>query len=181
MKSLKKKKCKNCNEIFTPHNSLQKACSIKCAVEITKKQKKKEFKQETRKLKEKLKTRSDWMREAQIACNRYIRLRDTGKACISCGRDTGAKINAGHYRSVGSCPELRFNELNIYLQCEHCNSYLSGNAIEYRKNLKELIGNDLLEYLEGPHETKKYTVDELKEIKQLYNYFANKLEKELQS
>lgn len=176
---MKQKKCKNCNELYAPNNSLQKACSVKCAVELTKKQKKKEFKQETRKLKEKIKTRSDWMREAQIACNRYIRLRDTRKACISCGRDSGAKINAGHYRSVGSCPELRFNELNIHLQCEHCNSYLSGNAIEYRKNLKELIGNDLLEYLEGPHEAKKYTIEELKEIKQLYNYFANKLEKEL--
>jgi len=156
---------------------LQKACSVTCAIELTKNQKKKEFKQETRKLKEKIKSRSDWMREAQIATNRYIRARDAGKPCISCGRNSGAKMNAGHYRSVGSCPELRFNELNIHLQCEHCNSYLSGNAIEYRKNLSELIGDDLLEYLEGPHEIKKYTAEELKEIKQLYNYFANQLEK----
>jgi len=178
---IKQKKCKNCNELFTPHNSLQKACSVKCAIGLTKSQKKKEFKQETRKLKEKLKTRSDWMRESQIACNRYIRARDAGKPCISCGRNSGAKMNAGHYRSVGSCPELRFNELNIRIQCEHCNSYLSGNAIEYRKNLRVLIGDELLEYLEGPHDAKKYTVEELKEIKQLYNYFANQLEKELKS
>lgn len=176
---MKQKKCKNCNELFTPHNSLQKACSPRCALDIVEADKKKEFRRETKRLKEKLKTRSDWMREAQIACNRYIRARDAGKPCISCWRNSGAKMNAGHYRSVGSCPELRFNELNIHLQCEHCNSYLSGNAIEYRKNLSEMIGNDLLEYLEGPHEAKKYTIEELKEIKQLYNYFANQLEKEL--
>lgn len=176
---MKQKKCKNCNELFTPHNSLQKACSVKCAIELTKNQNRKEFKQETRKLKEKIKTRSDWMREAQHQFNRYVRLRDSDMPCISCGRHHEGQYHAGHYRTVKAHPEIRFNELNCHKQCQPCNAHLSGNLIEYRKSLRIKIGDDLLEYLEGPHEAKKYTIEELKEIKQLYNYFANQLEKEL--
>lgn len=175
----KQKKCKNCGGYFPPFNSLQKVCGTSCAVALVGKEKKKERKRETREMREKLKTRSDFMREAQTACNRYIRARDAGNPCISCGGNTGAKMNAGHYRSVGSCPELRFNEFQIYFQCEKCNSYLSGNQIEYRKALRLKIGDELLEWIESNHGPKKYTVEELKEIKQLYNYFANQLEKSL--
>lgn len=117
----------------------------------------------------KLKSRSDWLREAQIAFNAYIRERDKGRACVSCGQATGCKMNAGHYRSVGSSPATRFEELNCWLQCEKCNSYLSGNQIEYRKELLRRIGPERLEWLEGPHEVKKYTVDQLKQIKANYS------------
>jgi hypothetical protein len=66
-----------------------------------------------REAKAKLKTRSQWLKGAQIVFNRFIRLRDEGDSCISCGRNTGAKMNAGHYKSVGSTPALRFNEDNV--------------------------------------------------------------------
>ena len=74
------------------------------------------------------------------------------------------RMNAGHYKSVGSTPALRFNEGNVHLQCEHCNSYLSGNIGEYRPRLIAKIGLEMVEFLEGPHEPKKYTIDELKEL-----------------
>lgn len=117
---------------------------------------------------DRLKSRSDWLREAQIAFNAYVRERDSGLACVSCGRNTGAKMNAGHYRSVGSCPSLRFEPLNCWLQCEACNSYLSGNLIPYRQELLRRIGPEKLEWLEGPHDPKRYTVEQIQEIKRHY-------------
>ena len=94
-------------------------------------------------------------------------MRDKNLLCISCQKPP-KKRNAGHYRSVGACPELRFEELNCHMQCEHCNTYLSGNLIEYRKNLILKIGVEKVEFLESKHEPKKYTIDEIKEIKAKY-------------
>lgn len=146
-------------------------CSIKCLAEhqknkrIAKKQK--DERAELKKRKEKLKTKSDYAGEAQAAFNAYIRERDKGQLCISCQKPPKKK-NAGHYRSVGACPELRFEELNVHLQCEHCNTYLSSNAIEYRINLVKKIGLEYVEWLEGPHPPKKYTIEDLKQIKKEY-------------
>ena len=77
-------------------------------------------------------------------------------------------MNAGHYRSVGSCPELRFNEENCFLQCEHCNSYLSGNIIEYRKRLADKMGAYKVEWIEGKHEPLKLTIDEIIKLISVY-------------
>jgi len=112
--------------------------------------------------------RSTRIKAAQTAFNAFIRARDAKLPCISCGRSTGCKMNAGHFKSVGAHPELRFNELNCHLQCEHCNSFKSGNISLYIPNLIEKIG--LLEYekLNEPHEAKKYTCADLKEIELHY-------------
>jgi hypothetical protein len=110
------------------------------------------------------------MKEAQQAFNALRRMEDgllRGGTCISCGSKTG-KQNCGHYRSVGSCPELRFEPLNTYLQCEKCNSYLSGNLINYRINLVKLIGVEKVEWLEKSHEPLKLSIDDLKALKALY-------------
>jgi hypothetical protein len=108
-----------------------------------------------------LKPRSHWLRQAQVAFNGWIRARDADLGCISCGTRDG-KVNAGHYRSVAACPELRFEPLNVHRQCERCNTFLHGNLIHYREALKTLIWKDALEWLEGPHEPKHYTTDELR-------------------
>ena len=166
-KILKLKKCKSCGDKFEPIRTLQIACSMQCAIDLVNKQKEKDKQKETRGLKAKLKTRADWLREAQAAFNAFIRERDKDEPCISCGSFTG-KRNAGHYRSVGACPELRFNEENVHTQCEKCNSWLSGNAIAYRKNLLAKIGQEKLEWLEGKHEPLKLTIEQIKEIKETY-------------
>jgi hypothetical protein len=115
-----------------------------------------------------MKSRADWLREAQAAFNRYIRLRDHDKPCISCGRQHQGQWHAGHYRSVGACPELRFEELNVHKQCAPCNDHLSGNIVEYRRGLIERIGIDRVEWLEGNHAAKKYTIEEIRAIKAEY-------------
>ncbi len=165
----KGKKCKVCKQVYKPTKPLQSVCSPLCAIEHSKALKAKKEKVEHREAKEKLKSRSDWMREAQQSFNTFIRYRDNARryGCISCGTKQG-KENAGHYRSVGSSPELRFNEENCHLQCEKCNTYLHGNLINYRIALIQRIGLDRVEWIEGKHEPKKYTIDDLKSIKSEY-------------
>ncbi|MBL4664241.1 MAG: recombination protein NinG [Flavobacteriaceae bacterium] len=163
------KKCKECkSKIENPYSSTQIACSPLCAILLAQKARAKEDKKKHKEMKEKIKTKGKWLQEAQQEFNKYIRKRDEGNSCISCGRSTGCKINAGHYRSVGACPELRFCEDNVHLQCEQCNCFKSGNAIDYRIGLIKKIGLDQVEWLEGPHDLNNYTIDDIKEIKARY-------------
>ena len=120
-----------------------------------------------REAKVKAKTKAQWMKEAQAAFNKFIRIRD-GNHCISCGKQSSGQIHGGHYRTTKAAPELRFNELNCHSQCAQCNNYLSGNLVSYRKNLVAKIGIELVEWIEGPHDPKHYTIDDLKAIKKEY-------------
>lgn len=162
------RKCKVCKTKFEPrYNSVQPCCSVSCAYQYAKDLKEKKWKKEKAKRKKELMTLQDWLKICQTHFNKYIRLRDKGNNCISCNKPA-KKENAGHYRSVGGNPELRFNEENVYLQCEYCNTYQHGNLIEYRKNLVNKIGLERVEWLEGKHEPKKYTIPEVKELIEYY-------------
>lgn len=175
---VKPKVCKVCKELFIPRSGLQKVCGIGCAIALSVKTRQKREKCETKALKEKLKTRSQWLKEAQIEVNKYIRLRDRDLPCISCQRFHTGQWHAGHYRTVGAQPALRFNELNIHKQCAPCNNHLSGNLIEYRINLIAKIGLDKVEWLEGKHEPMKYTIDDIMQIKELYKKKLKELQNE---
>ena len=188
------KKCsvKTCRASFVPKVSFQSWCSPDCAVVIARdKQEKKRRslasieRREIKVRKEKLKSRADHLREAQAAVNEYVRLRDAHLPCISCDSMpndndlmTGSRWDAGHYRSVGACPELRFEPLNIHRQCVKCNRNLSGNAVEYRIRLVLRIGAETVAWLEGPHEPRKYTVEEIKTIKAEYRAKTKELKRE---
>jgi hypothetical protein len=165
---LRARKCKTCWKSFSPERDGQKVCGDLCAELFGKAQSEKQERKSDRARKDAIKTRSDYLKEAQIEFNRYIRARDANLSCISCGRNSGAKINAGHFLSVGSNPQLRFNEKNCHLQCEHCNTYLSGNIHQYRPRLVEKIGLQAVEALESDQAIRKWTIDELKAIKALY-------------
>lgn len=162
-------KCPVCKSPAELRINLKLFCSYECAAkwgkaqaEKAKAKKQVEQRRADREKLKRLKTRSQWLKDLQVVFNRFIRLRDAGKPCISCGRDTGAKMNAGHYLSVGAHPELRFNEMNCHRQCEHCNSFKSGNQAQYRPRLIEKIGLEKVEWLEGKHEPLKLTIDEIK-------------------
>lgn len=192
-KKPKPKTCKNpaCRASFVPQRLGQAVCSPKCAlatVEVQKAKEKKSLAQAGRRdikvRKEKLKTRADHLREAQAAVNEYVRLRDAHLPCISCDSTpndndlmTGSRWDAGHYRSVGACPELRFEPLNIHRQCVKCNRNLSGNAVEYRIRLVLRIGAEKVAWLEGLHPACKYTVEEIKAIKAKYRAKTRELKK----
>ena len=175
------KTCKACKSKFEPTRPLQTCCDIPCAIVHANNLKAKNARKEHKIAKERIKSRGDYAREAQIAFNSWVRARDQGKPCISCGSFTG-KQNAGHYRSVGCSPSTRFEPLNCHLQCEKCNSYLSGNLINYRINLIKTgkITHEQLEWLEGHHEPKHYSIDDLKEIKAKYTKLARELKNAIQ-
>lgn len=179
------KKCRVCRQPFEPRQPMQAVCGVACAKELAasirgKAEKQAAIKQRKadRERKEKLKSRSELAREAQAAFNSWIRLRDAGRACISCGRRHEGQYHAGHYLSVGARPELRYEPLNVWKQCSPCNTHLSGNAVLFRQALVREIGLDRVEWLEGPHQAKKYTADELRAIKTEYAAMARELKRE---
>ena len=89
--------------------------------------------------------------KCQLAFNEYVRKRDlTGDyfKCISCGEIKDERfMHAGHFYNVGHYPGLRFEEDNCHGQCNHCNTFLHGNLIEYRDNLLFKIGAERFEAL----------------------------------
>lgn len=175
MKAAKEKKCRECGKIFTPRMTTQTSCSPICAIAQGKKKVAKDKKEsqkvdrkESRARVESVQPLSYYHKKAQAAFNGFIRERDAGQSCISCGRNTGAKMNAGHYRTVGASKETRYDEDNCHLQCEHCNSYLSGNIGEYRPQLIAKIGQLAFDKLMGPHPRKKWTREELIALAEQY-------------
>lgn len=164
-------RCKICKDKFEARYFLQKTCvNPACLAEWAKLDREVKSDKAHNKKKKELKDndRSFRAKEAQKAFNAYIRSRDIKDPCISCQRHHKGQYHAGHYRSVGACPELRFEELNNNKQCAPCNNHLSGNITEYRINLIKKIGLDKVEWIEGKHEPKKYTCAQLKEIELKY-------------
>ncbi|KVV22325.1 hypothetical protein WK80_22310 [Burkholderia multivorans] len=185
--SLKAKRCPCCKHTFTPLRSMQKVCGPLCAAAWAKRladQKAARARRDERKSlrdrMEKAKTRGEHLRELQAAFNAWIRARDAGQPCISCGRPASwsGQWDAGHYRSVGSSPELRFEPDNVHRQCGPCNVHLSGNLIPYRVNLIKKIGVARVEWLEGAHPPKKLTIDEIQKMKAFYRAEVRRLKKE---
>ena len=134
---------------------------------------------------------------AQKQFNRYIRLYryhiNGDRNCISCGRheseidDKGfGKFDCGHFQSVGAFPELRFCEDNAYLQCKSCNGgsgkYARKNqtvGAEYERRLREKVGDNLVDWLKGPHEPARLRASDYIEVKKRYSALANEIEKSL--
>jgi hypothetical protein len=175
------KKCKSCGVPFTPVRPMQKVCSPACAMKVARQVVDKAEKKETKLKLDAMQTKPQLVKKAQTAFNAYIRARDVGKPCISCDKplDGGANtFDAGHYRSVGSAPHMRYVEDQVHGQCKKCNRHLSGNAVEYRKRLLERIGLERLEQIESDNVLRKYTKEALIEIARHYNEQARQLTKE---
>ena len=156
------------------HSKLKSFCSMEHLIEFSRSAQAQQFvkkvrAKETREKREKLRTRSEWLRLAQKAFNEYIRVRDRGKPCVSCGASQGVTVrggdfDAGHYRSRGSSPHLAFHIHNCHSQCVKCNRHLSGNIVEHRKELVIRIGIEKLEKLEQDNRPRNYTIKDFQRI-----------------
>jgi hypothetical protein len=190
VKEKKARKCAHCSAEFRPtFNTTQRVCSPACALAMAPVHQVKARKaladierREIKVRKEKLKSRSDHMKDAQQAFNEFIRWRDqvAGHACISSGRPldwSGNQTDAGHYRSVGSAPHLRFDERNCHAQSKQDNRFLSGNAVDYRIGLIARIGLEAVEALEADQSVKKYTIEDLKALTAKYRALTRELKK----
>ena len=145
---------------------MQVVCGLDCAILMAKHEAQKKHHAKTRKMREAMndKDRRHWIKKTQAAFNAYIRERDKNEPCISCGRFHKGQYHAGHYRPAGNNSALRFDERNCHRQCAPCNSHLSGNLIAYRQSLIRKLGQDVVDYLDNHHETKRWSIAELKSI-----------------
>ena len=149
---------------------MQKACSPSCAIDLVKAKQAKEYKQETTKKRREFlaNDKSHWKKKAAAACHKYIRARD-GDHCISCGEDrSGNQIHAGHLRTRGAASQLQFHWANVNSQCSRCNLNLSGNLLEYRKNLIKKVGEQMVDYLESNNSVYNWTVEDYREVVEYY-------------
>lgn len=173
----KPKRCQNaeCGQEFVPRfKRTEKVCSNACALVVARTDKRIQNlghraiadrqRKEIKARREKLKSRADHLKDCQAAFNAYIRLRDASLPCVSCGRPAtwDGQWHASHYRSVGSTPALRFDPRNVHRACSICNSHLSGNIMGYRPELVRRVGEEVVLWIEGPHDPQKWTVDEIK-------------------
>jgi len=179
MKQLKDKKCRQCKQPFIPATSMQIVCTPQCLFAYRKAQKEKAFKAETVVMKKALLDvdKAHWAKKAREACHAYIRERDKHLPCVSCGRHHNGQHHAGHYKPSHVNSALRYDERNIFKQCAPCNTHLSGNLGEYRKSLVVRLGTETVEWLDGNHEIKKWSLEELKAIEAHYKEKIKQLRK----
>lgn len=105
--------------------------------------------------------------------SQYIILRDcletthsTDKAyCCTCGKITlRGDLQAGHF-TAGRGNSYLFYEKGVHAQCVVCNTYLDGNVEMYEAFILRKYGQEELDYQKRLRwETKKYTMEELKEL-----------------
>jgi len=170
-------KAPSCKIRFEPISPNQVVHTAECATEYSKhlreKKEKKmllEIHRKNKLTKEKLKTLSEHLKEFQVIFNTFIRLRDRGKPCISCGRSLeGRKVNASHFWSVGGNPSVRFDLFNAHNSCVPCNQHKHGNLQDYAIRLPGRIGQAEFEALNTRRtQSRKYTIPELIDLKQLF-------------
>jgi len=209
IKKKQRKRCKQCNVLFTPTADFQKNCSKECDFEyiidpdnlksLVKEGEDRKIKDNNKKkLAFKQNDKSFLMKKAQDTFNKFIRLRDKDEPCISCPyiwndpnrfRNQSMKsksftvdnrqAHASHYMSVGKAKGLRFNELNVHKSCQICNSHLSGNLVEYRPRLINKIGLEKVEELELLSKSKEPNKYSVEDYKNIIHTYNLKI-KELE-
>ncbi len=187
-----KRKCKECGEYF-PTDGMVKVpagtfCTMNHAIAYANKRKEKALESIKRDksrnehtVKKALRKRdlerlksvqniSFFHKKAQAAFNAFIRERDKGKPCVSCGKpDNGQhQRHASHYRSVGACSSLRYDESNVHASCSVCNNHLSGNVASYRIALIGMLGQQKVEWMESQSKSFKWTREQLEAIEANY-------------
>lgn len=191
-----RRKCTVCREWFEPIRSEQYVCSYECAcihgkaandaAKAEKQRKEKKRRMEAEKADRQrqaerrmaVKPMSYFIKQAQRAFNEFIRYRDRDFPCISCGRHHDGQYHAGHFRTTGASPELRFDEDNCHKQCSACNNHLSGNLTAYRPALIAKIGQARFDALMGPHALPKWTRDDYIRIRDEYRTKLRDLKKQ---
>lgn len=186
------RRCKYCNEHFQQIQPLQylclppNPCSWKYQEVLTANKKAKEERDYSKQCRaerkayyDKHKKLSAYESEARTEFQKWIRLRDFGLPCISCGCLNAKQWDGGHFLKAELFTGLIFNEKNCHKQCSVCNDHKSGNELEYRDGLIARYGLpyvDQLEAIKKDNRQYKFTKQELIDIKETYK---NKL-KQLQ-
>lgn len=126
----------------------------------------------------------------RLVFNEMIRLLDRGGRCPTCGEPlVDGRYDAGHVRTVASCPQLRFEAKACFGQCRKCNG--SGTIRKRTKKTQEVVselykawileifGQARYDWLYGPHPTANFTCAELIEKRAVFAAERTRLKKGL--
>jgi hypothetical protein len=184
----KSKGCRVCKARFYPARPLQMVCSPSCAAAMAERariraenralsvqrREEKEARRKRREDKQRIKTSGHWLSLTQGVVNAFIRLRDEGKPCPTCGRHKPI-MQAGHVIGRGAQPALRFDTRNIFAQCSGCNTasgkYRSTDDVvsrKYKAWVAETYGPQRLAWLVGHHPPRQYRPEQLARIRALF-------------
>lgn len=122
------------------------------------------------------------------SCARYIKVRDADAngycTCCTCGKRmlwTDPDCNAGHFIG-GRTNSVLFDETIIHAQCAFkCNKFGGGMPWDYEQFMMKKYGfsyDELEEIKNHRHQIKKYTMEELKEIKKSFDSEFERIKKE---
>jgi hypothetical protein len=209
----KTKVCGNpsCKKRYTPRPGapwFEDWCNFECGVVIARIKQTKELKrQRLEREKQERAQKLQWKREAsqsranyrrgrarsgpeyqaERAVNAYILIRDANKPCIvhgwQCPNAIGG-FHAGHFRPVGTHPELRYVTWNIHKQCAASNTgnqnrsrWSASTDQMYEANLVARIGQAKVEWLKGPHKPLQPKAEYLERVKRIFNKRTKHLKK----
>lgn len=98
--------------------------------------------------KRKTKTRSQLIKDLDTVFSKWVRQRDDGKGCITCGdKKPAAEMQACHFYTRGR-QATRWHEDNVHSGCYRCNVLLKGNYINYTKYMIDRYGRRFVDELE---------------------------------
>jgi len=117
--------------------------------------------------------------DLQKIFNEYIRKRDEGLPCVSCGQVK--ELQAGHFYSVRNYDGLRFDEDNCHGECVRCNCFDDDHLIGYSVSLVRKIGPEAFVLLQNKaisykKNGKKWNRPELEEMIKLYKEKVSQLQ-----
>lgn len=174
-----KRKCRFCKEFF-PREEMTiintgAFCSMDHAIAYAKEKSPQVRKKQARERKREYRKNDLRIRKeaAKRACHEFIRYRDKGRKCISCGKGWDGLFDAGHFLESGNNPHIRYDESNINGQCRKCNRFKGGNSAGYERSLRARIGDSEVDrLLASKGGTLKRTAEDYLEIE---NYYRERL------
>jgi hypothetical protein len=164
---------------------MKEFCSVDCGYALSRHKQRQKWAREAREYrkaekasKAKITDQEGPAKSARMAVHGFIAVRDMDKPCIVHGhncQNADAGFDAGHFRSVGSAPELRFNTWNIHKQCRLSNRgahnrkrYRASVDRLYEAGLVERIGQERVDWLKGPHKPNQYRAKDFERIARIF-------------
>lgn len=97
--------------------------------------------------KKKTMSRSQLVKRLDSVFSQYVRLRDDGNGCITCGdKKPWKEMQACHFYTRGR-QATRWHESNVFGGCYRCNVLLKGNYINYTRYMIDRFGREFVDQL----------------------------------
>jgi hypothetical protein len=112
---------------------------------------------------------SQWVRRKDADHRGYVE-------CWTCGKVLPwSRVDAGHFQSRAKF-STRWDEMNVKPQCKSCNGFRSGEQFKFARKLDAVYGQGTAEEIERTsNQTRKYSVEELEALIDVYNRRLRKL------